>query len=164
MAPACRWATRSKPRILPMDGRYPSAFPPPRGMRYPSGGVSTRHRGGADSMTRRDLLKQAAGAAALASANQLFAQTPEPPRIRDSFDFGWIFSKGDIPGAQQPGFSDSAWRSLALPHDWSVEGPFAQTEPSGGAGGFAPTGVAWYRKRFRLPASYKDHKVSVEFD
>jgi beta-galactosidase len=115
-------------------------------------------------MTRRDLLKQAAGAAALASANQLFAQTPEPARIRDSFDFGWKFSKGDFPGAQQPAFSDSAWRSLDLPHDWSVEGPFVQTELSGGAGGFAPTGIAWYRKRFRLPASYKDRKVSVEFD
>ena len=115
-------------------------------------------------MTRRDLLKHAAGAAALASADQLFAQTPEPPRIRDSFDFGWKFYKGDAPGAQQPGFSDASWRSLDLPHDWSVEGPFVQTEPSGGAGGYAPTGIAWYRKRFRLPASYKDRKVSVEFD
>ena len=37
-------------------------------------------------MTRRDLLKHAAGAAALASANQLFAQTPEAARLRDSFD------------------------------------------------------------------------------
>jgi beta-galactosidase len=84
--------------------------------------------------------------------------------MRNSFDFGWKFFKGDAPGAQQPAFADAGWRSLDLPHDWSVEGPFATTEPSGGAGGFAPTGIGWYRKRFRLPAPYKEHKVSIEFD
>ena len=122
-----------------------------------------------DAITRRGLLGQALGAAALISAvdsaSQLFAQTPEPPaRIRESLDFGWKFFKGDAPGAQQPGFADASWRSLDLPHDWSIEGPFAQNEPSGGAGGYAPAGIGWYRKRFRLPASYGDRKVSVEFD
>ncbi len=122
-----------------------------------------------DSMTRRSLLGRALGAAAalsaLDSANQLTGQTPDAPaRIRDSFDFGWKFYKGDAPGAQQPSFADANWRSLDLPHDWSVEGPFAQTEPSGGAGGYAPTGTGWYRKRFRLPAPYQDRKVFVEFD
>jgi beta-galactosidase len=120
-------------------------------------------------MTRRGLLGQALGAAALPSAlnsaSQVVAQTPEAPaRFRDSFDFGWKFFKGDAPGAQQPGFADAAWRGLDLPHDWSVEGPFVPTEPSGGAGGFAPTGIGWYRKHFRLPASYNGHHVSIEFD
>jgi beta-galactosidase len=120
-------------------------------------------------MTRRELLGQTLGTAAvisaLNSANQLAGQTSDAPaRIRDTFDFGWKFYKGDAPGAQQPGFADAAWRSLDLPHDWSVEGPFVQTEPSGGAGGYAPTGTGWYRKRFRLPASYQDRKVSIEFD
>ena len=93
------------------------------------------------------------------------APTAEPPaRIRDSFDFGWKFFKGDAPGAQQPAFADAAWRSLDLPHDWSIEGPFAQSEPSGGAGGYAPTGIGWYRKHFRVPAAYRDRKVSIEFD
>ena len=95
----------------------------------------------------------------------LDAQTAEPPaRIRDAFDFGWKFTRGDVPGAQQPAFADAGWRSLDLPHDWSIEGPFAQNEPSGGAGANAPTGIGWYRKRFRVPASYKDRKVSIEFD
>jgi len=26
----------------------------------------------------------------------------------------------------QPGFDDSAWRKLDLPHDWAIEGPFKQ--------------------------------------
>ncbi len=85
-------------------------------------------------------------------------------RLRDTFDFGWKFYKGDALGAQAPAFADGSWRSLDLPHDWSVEGPFAQNEPSGGAGGNAPTGIGWYRKHFRVPGSYKDRKVMVEFD
>ena len=100
------------------------------------------------------------GAAAMASA-----QPPEAAaRIRDTFDFDWKFFKGDAPGAQQPAFADANWRTFDLPHDWSVEGPFAQNEPSGGAGGNAPTGIGWYRKRFRVPASYKDRKIAIEFD
>jgi len=122
-----------------------------------------------DAITRRGLLGRALGAAAvvsaLDSASQLLAQTPEPrARIRDCFDFGWKFFKGDAPGAEEPAFADAPWRSLDLPHDWSVEGPFSQNEPSGGSGGYAPTGIGWYRKRFRLPASYQDRQVSIEFD
>lgn len=122
-----------------------------------------------DSLTRRGLLGRALGAAAVVSAlepqAQLTAQTPEaPPRIRDAFDFGWKFLKGDAAGAEEPGFADAAWRSLDLPHDWSVEGPFAQNEPSSGFGGNAPTGIGWYRKRFRVPASYKGRGVAIEFD
>ena len=122
-----------------------------------------------DAITRRGLLGRALGAAAVVSAldstSHSLAQTPEPhARVRDCFDFGWKFYKGDAPGAQEPAFADASWRSLDLPHDWSVEGPFSQTEPSGGSGGYAPTGIGWYRKRFRLPASYQDRKVSIEFD
>ena len=122
-----------------------------------------------NSMTRRGLLGRALGSAALVSALDsgapLAAQTPEAPaRIHDSFDFGWKFFKGDAPGAQQPAFADAAWRTLDVPHDWSIEGPFAQNEPSGGSGANAPTGIGWYRKRFRVPASYKGREVSIEFD
>jgi hypothetical protein len=49
------------------------------------------------------------------------------------FDFGWRFSKGDFPDAQAPAFDDRQWRSLDLPHDWSIEDlppvTNAQTEP-----------------------------------
>jgi len=109
-------------------------------------------------MTRRGLLGRVLGAAALVSA--LDSQTSAPPaRIRDSFDFGWEFSRSDAPDA--PG---ATWRKLDLPHDWSIEGPFSQNEPSGGPGGGAPTGIAWYRKHFRTPAAFQGRKVSIEFD
>ncbi len=38
-----------------------------------------------------------------------------------SFDEGWRFHRGDAAGAERPGFPDSAWRLLDLPHDWSIE-------------------------------------------
>jgi len=126
-----------------------------------------------NSVTRRRLLGQVAGGAALASAAQLLGSGPAQtdtaagnaaPRIRDSFDFGWKFFKGDAAGAQRPSFADESWRSVDLPHDWSVEGPFDQNEPASGPGGYLPTGIGWYRKRFRIPDSYKDKLVTVEFD
>jgi beta-galactosidase len=112
-------------------------------------------------MTRRDLL---GGALASAVLVKVSGQTAEVPRIRDSFDFAWKFIRGDVPGAREPGFADAMWRTLDLPHDWSIEGPFSMDEPSGGSGGHAPTGIGWYRKKFRLPASHGDRRVSVEFD
>jgi hypothetical protein len=51
-------------------------------------------------------------------------------RLSNNFDFDWKFFKGDIPGAEQPDFSDTEWRSLDLPHDWSIEGPIRE-EPAG---------------------------------
>jgi beta-galactosidase len=118
-------------------------------------------------MTRRDLFERTVGAAALSTA---IASAQEPgasaasPRARESFDFDWKFSKGDITGAQEPGFNDSAWRAVDLPHDWSVEGPFAQNEKAAGTGAYLPTGVGWYRKRFRVPANWRGRRVTVDFD
>ncbi|HPU55254.1 MAG TPA: hypothetical protein PLH97_03110 [Verrucomicrobiota bacterium] len=37
-----------------------------------------------------------------------------------SFDAEWRFFKGDAQGAEQPGFDDSMWRRLSVPHDWSI--------------------------------------------
>ena len=121
---------------------------------------------GNESITRRRLLGGALGAAALISAfdGSSAAQGRPSTRLHDSFDFGWKFLKGDAPGAEAAAFADAGWRALDLPHDWSVEGPFAQNELSGGAGGNAPTGMGWYRKRFRVPASYQGRNVAIEFD
>ena len=96
----------------------------------------------------------------------------EHPRVTKNFDAGWKFFKGDATGAEQNQFDDSAWRKLDLPHDWSIEGPFAETNKAGGAGAFLPSGVAWYRKHFTLPKYYfvlrpdidGDPKMSIEFD
>jgi beta-galactosidase len=115
--------------------------------------------------TRRALLGGALSAAALLSAVDAGAQEPgTAPRSRETFDFGWKFSRGDFPGAEAAAFSDAGWRTLDLPHDWSIEGPFAENEKSAGSGGYAPTGIGWYRKHFRVPSGFQNRKVTVEFD
>jgi beta-galactosidase len=77
-------------------------------------------------------------------------------------DRDWRFFKGDAPGAEKAEFADGAWRAVDVPHDWSIEGPFDQGNPTRGAGGFLPAGVGWYRKQF--PLSYPHQRVFVEFD
>lgn len=38
-----------------------------------------------------------------------------------SFNSDWSFFRGDATGAESPGFDDSSWRTLDVPHDWSIE-------------------------------------------
>jgi beta-galactosidase len=85
-------------------------------------------------------------------------------RTVSSFDTNWRFLKADASGAEQPAFDHSDWRQLSVPHDWSIEGPFAKTNKTGGAGGFLPSGVGWYRKAFTLPPSASNQCVFIEFD
>ena len=86
------------------------------------------------------------------------------PRTTTSFDSGWHFTNADVIGAEQPQFDDSAWTNLNVPHDWSIAGPFAETNLTGGAGGFLPSGVGWYRKHFFLPPADAGKCVFIEFD
>jgi len=81
-----------------------------------------------------------------------------------NFDEGWRFYNGNAPGAEQPVFEDSSWRRLKVPHDWSIEGPFAQTNKTGGAGAWLPSGVGWYRKSFTLQHGFSADRHFVEFD
>jgi beta-galactosidase len=80
------------------------------------------------------------------------------------FDLGWRFSLGDAPGAEKPTFDDSTWRTLDLPHDWSIEGPYDEKAPSGGSGGYLPTGIGWYRKTFNVPEAQRGLHVAIQFD
>ena len=85
-------------------------------------------------------------------------------RSQVSMDPDWRFALGELPGAEQPGFDDAAWRSLSVPHDWSIEGAFAETNLTGGAGAFLPAGIGWYRKAFSLPQAYTQRRVFIDFD
>ena len=62
-----------------------------------------------------------------------------------------------------PGFDDSAWRRLNLPHDWGIEGPFDVAAP-GSTGKLPWEGIGWYRKHFNVPASDKDRHFYLDID
>src|SRR5436309_11838087 len=80
------------------------------------------------------------------------------------FDRAWRFHLGDVPGAQEAGFDDAGWRRLDLPHDWSIEGEFSDTNPAGANGGALPGGVGWYRKTFSVAERDTGRLVFAEFD
>ena len=98
-------------------------------------------------------------------------------RVRD-FDADWHFIKDSVAGAEQPGFDDSKWRVLDLPHDWSIEdlpeqipgrtiGPFSKESEgalNGGATGHTVGGTGWYRKTFTLNSEDKNKLVSIYFE
>ncbi len=86
------------------------------------------------------------------------------PREKQLFDAAWRFHRGDPPAASDPAFDDSGWRTVDLPHDWSSEGMVDPKAPSGGAGGYFPTGIGWYRRRFTVPAAWRGRRVLVEFE
>ena len=71
----------------------------------------------------------------------------QSPSVREKafFGFDWQFAltdSRDFPGADVP------WRAVQLPHDWSVDYPVDEGAPSCGSGGYARTGIGWYRRVF----------------
>jgi beta-galactosidase len=91
-----------------------------------------------------------------------------------SFDQDWRFAlvnreaatdpTGAYAHAADPGYDDSTWRALDLPHDWSIELLPTATGGTTAGTGFFQGGLGWYRKTFTLPRSLRDKRISVEFD
>jgi len=86
------------------------------------------------------------------------------------FDSDWKFHLGGAQYAEQPGFDDSLWRKVDLPHDWSIEdlpgttSPFNRDAISQVSGGFTTGGTGWYRKTFILPEEQKNKRFVVLFE
>lgn len=77
--------------------------------------------------------------------------------MRFLLDAGWRFQRGGIappsgPSCSDPrclpGFDDSGWRLLDIPHDYAVEGNFTQSADRGH--GYLPLVNATYRKHISL--------------
>ncbi len=85
------------------------------------------------------------------------------PAGRENFDTGWKFHLGDISGAETTTFADQNWRSLDLPHDWSIEGSFEPENPGNGADANLPGGIGWYRKNF-LISDIQNKRRFILFD
>ena len=67
------------------------------------------------------------------------AQSPRQELIADA---GWKFFLGDPAGAEAESFDDSSWRSMDLPHDWSIEtAPEAKNPTGRAADTFLPVSV-----------------------
>jgi len=73
---------------------------------------------------------------------------------RTNFDATWQFHLGDDT-------AHAGWRTLDLPHDWSIEGKFDQHNTTGQSEAGLPAGIGWYRKVFVKPAG---PRTFVDFD
>ena len=113
-------------------------------------------------MNRRTFCAILPVAGALRSA-EAASQEP-PPRERLLFDHDWKFLLGDPAGAESPSYDASGWRTLDVPHDWSIEGKIDPQNPMSGSGGFFPAGVGWYRRTFTVPPAWSAKRISVEFE
>ncbi|MDX9727383.1 MAG: beta-galactosidase GalB, partial [Bacteroidales bacterium] len=90
-----------------------------------------------------------------------FLSDPSKKHIRPEGNPG-----SDFPFVQGD-FDDSTWRSVDLPHDWAIEGPFI-TGPDaligGGMGRLPSNGVAWYRRRIDMNAADAGKSVFLDVD
>lgn len=79
-----------------------------------------------------------------------------------SFNEGWKFYLGTSSTAQNVNFDDSGWKSVSLPHDFSISQSY--TTSGEAESGFLPGGTGWYRKSFTLPATYEGKQFVLNFD
>jgi hypothetical protein len=86
----------------------------------------------------------------------------QPGRQDKLINQQWKFHFGDIPGASAGSFNDKNWKTVDLPHDWSIESSFSSQWAS--ATGYLPGGIGWYRKSFIVPATWKGKNISLLFD
>jgi beta-galactosidase len=70
---------------------------------------------------------------------------------------------GDGVAYVQPGFDDSSWQQINLPHDWAIEGPFTHSG-GGGMGRLPSAGIGWYRRKLDLPAVDAGKSIFLEVD
>ncbi len=91
-------------------------------------------------------------------------------------DENWKFHYGAITEAINPDYDDSSWKTLNLPHDWSVEteaaeaaggehiGPFSRSSVGGNSTGQTVGGEGWYRKTFTLDNEDRNKRIMLYFE
>lgn len=75
------------------------------------------------------------------------------------FDTGWEVTEGHGMMLMM-----AQWKPVTLPHDASIEKARSRQHTTGGAGGYAWSGVLTYRKKFQAPEEWKDGRVLLELE
>lgn len=107
--------------------------------------------------------------------------SPETGRETRLLDEGWKFTREDNPSSAMPGYDDSAWETVSVPHDWAIAGPFdmdidAQVVKvsedgdkvkklrTGRTGALPFIGTGWYRYDLGELTADKGRRYRIEFD
>ena len=75
-----------------------------------------------------------------------------------NFNNDWKLLVGDSLDAKNIFFDDASWKPVTLPRAWNEDEAFKKDIVD------LSTGIAWYRKHFKLPASEKGKKIFIEFE
>ncbi len=67
------------------------------------------------------------------------------PREKYNFNAGWKMAIGDKPGNERIDADDHDWQKITLPHAFNENDAFKKSIEE------LSTGIAWYRKNFKLP-------------
>ncbi len=89
--------------------------------------------------------------------------------INSQWTFNYFPSEAADKGYESPGFNDSRWPAISLPHTWNSYETTGELRPftrSPGETGdtYWWSGWGWYRKHFSLNSGFSDHKVFIEFE
>jgi beta-galactosidase len=79
-------------------------------------------------------------------------------RTKYAFNAAWRVFVGDPKGAEASDFDDSNWKRVSTPYAWNEDSAFKKSIRD------LPTGVAWYRKHFKVPKDGAGKKVFLEFE
>ncbi len=91
---------------------------------------------------------------------------PIPGEAKYSMDPGWQFIKQDVTGADATAFNDTAteWTTVSTPHSYNDVDSFRVYNDHNVGDTGTYQGPAWYRKHFKIPATYSANKAIIEFE
>jgi len=81
-----------------------------------------------------------------------------------NFNKDWRFQLGEVKEASEKDYDDSEWRTVNLPHDYSIENDFDLSSEAKAGGGFLDGGIAWYRKTWIVPAEMEGKRITIDFE
>lgn len=105
-------------------------------------------------------------------------------QVRQSFllEKNWLFIQGEVKGGESTTLNDADWKTVNIPHDWAIYGPFDRSNDlqevavtqngeksasvkTGRTGGLPYVGIGWYRNHFDIPQFDAGQKrVTLQFD
>ena len=112
-------------------------------------------------------LTVAAICAALLLPSAAFASRYTPPAspcATFNFNPGWKFIRADVANAERVGFDDTGWADVSAPHTYNDVDSYGRLISHSAGDRGAWSGIAWYRKHFKLPARARGGKVFLEFE
>src|SRR5678815_4980580 len=79
-------------------------------------------------------------------------------RAKYNFNSGWKVFVGDDSSASKFDLDDKTWKNVTLPNAWNEDEAFKKDIAD------LSTGIAWYRKHFKVPPIAKGQKIFLEFE